>query len=69
MECNKNFFLQWDLSYGNDIGSYNGGRFFEWIVSMLIGTVVPLASLRLGQDLAKLSSKNNEAIQNDINNN
>jgi hypothetical protein len=34
---------------------------------MLIGTVVPLASLRLGQDIAKLSKKNNEAIQNETN--
>eukprot|EP01031_Cornospumella_fuschlensis_P034335 gene34335-41562_t len=52
IETNKNFFLQWDLSWGNAGGSYNGGRFFEWLVSMWVGVAVPLAALRLGKDLS-----------------
>ncbi len=61
IESNKNFFLQMDLSYGNHFGSYNGGRFFEWLTSMIIGAVVPLATLRFGKYLASTSANTNES--------
>ena len=48
IQCNKNFFLQFDFSWGNNIGSYNGGRFFEWIVCMWSGVVIPLSALHFG---------------------
>jgi hypothetical protein len=48
LQCNRNFFLQWDLSWGNVGGSYNGGRLFEWFVCMWGGIVVPLSALHLG---------------------
>jgi fluoride ion exporter CrcB/FEX len=48
LESNKNFFLQMDLSWGNAIGSYNGGRIFEWLVSLWIGVAIPISALRLG---------------------
>ena len=48
MECNKSFLLQWDLSWGNIIGSYNGGRFLEWFFCMWTGVVVPISALRFG---------------------
>jgi fluoride exporter len=48
LQCNHNFFLQWDLSWGNVGGSYNGGRFLEWLVCMWGGIVVPLSALHLG---------------------
>jgi fluoride ion exporter CrcB/FEX len=53
MECNKNFYLQWDLSWGNIAGSYNGGRFLEWIISMWVGVALPIAALRLGKALGE----------------
>lgn len=41
MECNKSFYLQWDLSsFNNYIGSYNGGRFLEWLTCMLTGRLI-----------------------------
>ncbi|RYH20028.1 CrcB family protein [archaeon] len=52
VECNKNFFLQCDLSWGNATGSANGGRLMEWLVSMWIGVALPLAALRLGRDVS-----------------
>lgn len=48
LQCNRNFFLQWDLSWGNVGGSYNGGRLLEWFVCMWGGIVVPLSALHLG---------------------
>ena len=48
LQCNRNFFLQWDLSWGNIGGSYNGGRLLEWFVCMWGGIVVPLSALHLG---------------------
>jgi hypothetical protein len=48
LQCNKSFFLQWDFSWGNAIGSYNGGRFMEWMVCMWGGIVLPLSALHFG---------------------
>jgi fluoride ion exporter CrcB/FEX len=53
MECNKSFFLQWDLSWGNAIGSYNGARFFEWLTCMWMGVALPISALHLGYFCAK----------------
>jgi len=64
-ECNKNFFLQWDLSWGNDIGSFNGGRIFEWIVCLWTGVVLPLSAYCGGQHLSALSKWNNKKISKD----
>lgn len=59
VECNKSLFLQSDFSWGNDIGSYNGGRTFEWIVCMWAGVVVPMAALRSGIHVAEFFSPYN----------
>jgi fluoride ion exporter CrcB/FEX len=48
LQCNRNFFLQWDLSWGNVVGSHNGGRLLEWFVCMWGGIVVPGSALQLG---------------------
>jgi fluoride ion exporter CrcB/FEX len=61
MDCNNNFYLQWDLSWGNVAGSYNGGRFFEWIMSMITGVAVPILALRLGRYLAKVKDERRQA--------
>ena len=34
--------------YGSNYGSYNGGRIIEWIMSLFIGMVAPLAALKFG---------------------
>jgi fluoride ion exporter CrcB/FEX len=61
MDCNNNFYLQWDLSWGNVAGSYNSGRFFEWIMSMITGVAVPILALRLGRYLAKVKDERRQA--------
>jgi fluoride ion exporter CrcB/FEX len=61
-ECNKIFLLQWDMTYGNIMGSYNGGRFFEFLICLWTGVAIPLAALRLGQHLALLSSRSDENL-------
>jgi len=48
LECNKNFVLQTDFSWANIYGSYNGGRFFEWIVCLWAGVSIPLSALHFG---------------------
>jgi fluoride ion exporter CrcB/FEX len=60
LEANKNFFLQWDLSWGNDIGSYNGGRFFEWLVSLWVGVALPISALRFGIHCGSTGSQSDE---------
>lgn len=66
MECNKNFFLQWDTSWGNVLGSYNGGRLLEWLVCMWAGVVVPLAALKLGKYLGSYSPYSNKSCTNAV---
>jgi len=53
MECNKSFFLQWDLSWGNYFSSYNGGRLFEWLVCLTAGVALPILALRFGLHVAE----------------
>lgn len=48
IQCNKNFFLQWDLTWGNYLGSHNGGRLFEWLVCMWAGVALPISALHFG---------------------
>lgn len=55
-QCFKNIFLQFDLTYTDLRGSYNGARFNEWVVSLLIGVGMPLLALRVGQHIAELLS-------------
>ena len=66
MECNKNFFLQWDNSWGNVIGSYNGGRLMEWLVSLWAGTVIPLAALHAGIHFSSWINEKYHAIEQHI---
>lgn len=49
MQANKNFLLQWDGTWGNVASSFNGGRLFEYFISMWIGVVLPLSALQLGR--------------------
>lgn len=44
----KTFYLQWDITWGNYIGSYNGGRLVEWFACMWAGIVIPSAAMHLG---------------------
>ena len=59
LECSKIFMLQWDQSWGNALGSYNGGRTIEWLVCLWTGVALPLAALHVGQHLALWSSYSN----------
>ena len=54
MECNKNIFILADFSWGNLMGTYTGGRFFEWSVCLWIGVALPLMALHLGYFVAEL---------------
>lgn len=54
MECNKNMFIVADFSWGNLMGTYNGGRFLEWSVCLWIGVALPLMALHLGYFVAEL---------------
>eukprot|EP00281_Chroomonas_sp_CCMP1168_P031372 CAMPEP_0206245126 /NCGR_PEP_ID=MMETSP0047_2-20121206/18528_1 /ASSEMBLY_ACC=CAM_ASM_000192 /TAXON_ID=195065 /ORGANISM="Chroomonas mesostigmatica_cf, Strain CCMP1168" /LENGTH=517 /DNA_ID=CAMNT_0053670399 /DNA_START=142 /DNA_END=1692 /DNA_ORIENTATION=- len=54
-ECNKTFFLQWDLTWGNYAGSYHAGRFIESVLCLWTGVVLPLSALHLGRNLAEYS--------------
>jgi fluoride ion exporter CrcB/FEX len=51
MQANKNFILQWDLSWGNHSGSYNGGRLMEYIMALWVGVVLPLYAFYFGRYL------------------
>jgi fluoride ion exporter CrcB/FEX len=62
-ECSKIFMLQWDLSWGNALGSYNGGRTLEWLVCIWTGLAVPLGALHFGQHLALLSPYSNTRFE------
>ncbi len=57
LQCNKNLFLQADLSYGSYFGSYNAGRFMEWLTSMCAGVAVPLMALRFGKFLYEVHAE------------
>lgn len=65
MECNKIFFLQWDDSWGNIMGSYNGSRIFEWLICMWTGVAVPISALHLGQHLGALSPRSTDRLKED----
>lgn len=60
LQCNRNFFLQLDISWGNTIGSYNGGRLLEWIVCMWSGVVLPLSALHFGFYISTLIHQPNQ---------
>lgn len=59
LEANKNIFLQGDLSWGNVVGSYNGGRTIEWLVSLWTGVAVPISALRLGLHMGEPAPSHN----------
>ena len=54
LQCNKNLFLQGDLSYGNYYGSFNAGRFMEFVTSLIAGVAIPIMALRFGKFLFEL---------------
>lgn len=45
--------------WGNEIGSYNGGRILEWFVSLWTGIAIPYMALMLGGHIATLSPFSN----------
>ena len=52
-ECNKNFLLQWEGP--RSMSAANGGRLFEYLITLWVGVATPLMAYRLGTHLAALS--------------
>ena len=52
-DANKLFLLQWDSTWGDANGSYDGRRLLEWLVSIWIGVSVPMQALHAGRHLSE----------------
>jgi hypothetical protein len=51
-----------DFSYANVRYASNGSKFFEWVISLWVGVVVPLMALHIGHHLALLSPISNSNL-------
>lgn len=60
VECNKSFFMQWDVLSVDAGGSTSGARTFEFLTCLLSGIAVPLCALHMGQHLASYSPYAND---------
>ena len=53
-EAAKLLMMQFDMSYQSLGRTYNGGSFFDWIIALWVGFVLPLAALHGGMHLAQM---------------